>query len=141
LKLIEDAVKDGARRAKACAVVGLSPRSAERWRAKPAEDGRQGPKTAPPNKLTTKERMKVIELVNEPRFRDLSPNQIVPLLADGGWYFASESTFHRVLREEGLLSHRGRAKAPVRRPPREHAATGPNQVWSWDITYSGFQFG
>jgi hypothetical protein len=23
----------------------------------------------------------------------------------------------------------------VRRPPKAHVATGPNQVWSWDITY------
>jgi transposase InsO family protein len=34
-----------------------------------------------------------------------------------------------------LLQHRGRAKAPVRRPARAHVATGPNQLWSWDITY------
>ena len=26
-------------------------------------------------------------------------------------------------------------KAPVRRPPNAFVATGPNQVWSWDITY------
>ena len=47
----------------------------------------------------------------------------------------SESTIYRILREERLLQHRGRAKAPVRRPPRAHVATGPNQLWSWDITY------
>ena len=52
-----------------------------------------------------------------------------------GRYLASESTIYRILREERLLQHRGRAKAPVRRPPRAHVATGPNQLWSWDITY------
>ena len=50
-------------------------------------------------------------------------------------YLASESTFYRILREEKLLSHRGRARAPRRHRPNEQVATGPNQVWSWDITY------
>jgi len=76
-----------------------------------------------------------LEVVNEPRFRDLSPNQIVPLLADEKRYLASESTMYRILREEELLHHRGRAKAPVRRPPQAYLAMGPNEVWSWDITY------
>ena len=48
---------------------------------------------------------------------------------------ASEMSFYRIMREEGLLHHRGSTK-----PPREpHAvprliASGPNQIWSWDIT-------
>ena len=42
---------------------------------------------------------------------------------------------YRVLRAEQLLAHRGRAKAPVRRTVCAHVATGPDQVWSWDITY------
>lgn len=69
------------------------------------------------------------------RFRDLSPKQIVPLLADDGTYLASESTFYRILHTEGRLAHRGRAKPPTHRRPDELVATGPNQVWCWDITY------
>ncbi len=57
------------------------------------------------------------------------------MLADAGRYLGSESTIYRLLREERLLHHRGRAKAPERRPPRTHVATGPNQLWTWDITY------
>ncbi|MHB1097631.1 MAG: DDE-type integrase/transposase/recombinase [Gemmatimonadaceae bacterium] len=43
----------------------------------------------------------------------------------------------RALIEEAVTAgaRRGRAKAPVRQAPRAHVATGPNQVWSWDITY------
>jgi transposase InsO family protein len=48
---------------------------------------------------------------------------------------ASESTFYRVLREAGQLAHRGKAKPPNRRRPIPLVATGPNQLWSWDITY------
>ena len=51
-------------------------------------------------------------------------------------YIASSSTFYRVLREKDMLHHRkkGRARKKLN-PPPELAATGPNQVWSWDITY------
>jgi transposase InsO family protein len=50
-------------------------------------------------------------------------------------YVASESTMYRLLREAHQLTHRGRAQAPVRRHVPAHHATGPQQVWSWDITY------
>ena len=53
---------------------------------------------------------------------------------EAGVYLASESTIYRVLRAEQLLTHRGRAAAPVRRATPRHVATGPNQVWSWDIS-------
>lgn len=42
---------------------------------------------------------------------------------------------YRVLRAERQLGHRSRAAVPRRRAAPAHAATGPNQVWSWDITY------
>ncbi len=67
-------------------------------------------------------------------FRDLSPRQIVPLLADEGQYLASESTFYRVLREAGQLAHRSPARPARAHKPKEHIAHGPNEVWSWDIT-------
>lgn len=69
------------------------------------------------------------------RFASLPPAQIVPRLADEGVYLASESTFYRVLHEADQQHHRGRAAAPNRKGPSSHEATGPNQVWCWDITY------
>ena len=76
----------------------------------------------------------MLTTVNSAAFRDLSPNQIVPRLADAGRYLASESSIYRILRAEDQLQHRGKARAPVPRPPRTHLATGPHQVWSWDIS-------
>ena len=128
LDVVSKAVATGSRRDIACATVGLSVRTVERWWK--LEDQRRGPKTAPPNKLSLVERQVALKVLNEPRFRDLSPNQIVPQLADEDRYVASESTLYRLLREEDLLKHRGRAKAPTRRLPQAHVATGPNQVWS-----------
>jgi transposase InsO family protein len=135
LTLIDEAVASGARAAVAGRALGLSARTVERWRGGASDDARQGPTTAPANRLSAKERARVISTMNRPEFRDLSPHQVVPLLADQGRYFASESTIYRILRDEDLLHHRERSQAPKRRPPSEHRATAPNQVWSWDITY------
>ena len=77
-----------------------------------------------------------MRVANEPRFAELPPARIVPMLADEGIYIASESSFHRVLRAHGQTHHRGRARAPQRmRPPSTHVATAINQVWTWDMTF------
>ena len=131
--LIEEAVAAGARLEMACDAIGLPVRTYQRWTHRPV-DGRRGPRRAPANKLTARERDKVVEVATSPEFRDRSPKQIVPLLADRGIYVASESTFYRVLLERNLQHRRTRARAPAKRP-REHAAKGPWQVASWDITY------
>ena len=69
-------------------------------------------------------------------FADMPPARIVPMLADEGVYLASESSFGRVLRAHRQTRHRGRAKAPRQsRPPTTHVATGPRQLWCWDMTY------
>jgi transposase InsO family protein len=133
---LDEAVRSGSRLAPACAELGLNPRTVQRWRnLGVCDDRRNGPKTAPANKLSAEERKKVLEVANSPEYRDLSPKQIVPKLADRGEYVASEPTFYRILRQEDQMSHRGRSEAPSRHRPSEHRAMGPNQVWSWDITY------
>jgi transposase InsO family protein len=136
LGLVDEAVASGARRDRACDVMGLTERSMQRWRrADVGDDGRTGPRTRPANALTSAERAKVLEVVNSPGYRDLPPKQVVPRLADEGRYVASESTIYRILRAEGLNAHRGRTKPRTARHLDEHVATAPNQVWSWDITY------
>ena len=129
------AIDAGARRAAACAVVGLSVRTVERWRGAHPTDDRHGPHHVPANKYTDAERRTICATVTALAYRDLSPHQIVPRLADQGVYLASESTIYRVLRAEHMLTRRGRAKAPVVRLVMAQIAHGPNQVWSWDITY------
>jgi transposase InsO family protein len=77
-----------------------------------------------------------VEICNQPRFQSLPPSQIVPRLADEGQYIASESTFYRVLRTMDQVNLRGRAEAPKKtKKPKEHRATAPKKLWSWDITY------
>lgn len=55
-------------------------------------------------------------------------------LLDEGVYLGSVSTFYRILRAHDESRERRRiATHPARIKP-ELAATGPNRVWSWDIT-------
>jgi transposase InsO family protein len=114
--------------------MGLSLKTFERWLKTPC-DQRQGPLTTPANKLSEFERAKVIEIATSKEYCDLSPSQIVPKLADKGEYFASESTFYRILKEEKMLTHRGKSKPSSANKPKPLMAMAPNEVWSWDITY------
>ena len=133
--LIDKAIESGARLEKAAAIMGISARTIIRWRQKGGgQDQRKGPLTAPANKLSKQERQQILDISNSAPFRDLSPKQIVPKLADQGVYLASESTFYRVLKEHAMLAYRQASRPAVTRP-KEHVATGPCQVWSWDITY------
>ncbi len=90
----------------------------------------------PSHALSPTERAALLAVANDPRFADVPPARIVPMLADEGVYLGSESSMARVLREHGQTAHRGRAKAPrATRPPTTHIATAPGQVWCWDMTY------
>lgn len=136
LALVDEAVVAGAREERAGEVIGIAARTLARWRVEGGgEDRRKGPGAPPAHKLDEAERKRVLDTVNSVAFRDLSPRQIVPRLADEGQYIASESTIYRVLREAGQLTHRSHARPAKARKPREHVARGPNEVWSWDITY------
>ena len=98
-------------------------------------DQRKGAAREIRNKLTAEERKMLLDTVNSYEYRDLSPCQIVPRLADKNIYIASESTMYRILREKKQLAHRGLTKAAQHKRPEPHKATGPNQLWSWDITF------
>jgi len=139
IALIDEACAAGARLAKACEVVGLSPRTVQRYRQEGQikADGRKAAAAGrvPANRLSEEERTEILATANHPQYAHLPPGQIVPDLADQGRYLASESSFYRILRSEEQLAPRGRAKAPTHKRPEPLQATGPNQLWSWDITY------
>ena len=89
---------------------------------------------APVNKLSPLERARILQVVNSERFVDLPPIQIYAQLLDEGVYLGSISTIYRVLNENAQVKDRRRqARHPARAIP-ELVATGPGQVYSWDIT-------
>lgn len=139
---------NGARKFKACGELGITIRTYQRWNENGhlVEDGRlHAVRPSPANKLTQEEREQVLAVTRQDKYKSLPPSQIVPALADEGKYIASESSFYRILHEEKQQNHRGRSKAPESRQQSTHVATGPNQVYCWDITWlpgsaKGFYF-
>jgi putative transposase len=130
---IAEAHGAGARRRTACREAGLSERTVERWRKQPGgDDRRYGPRLRPRNALTDAEREQAVALMLEPKYASLSPKQLVPRLADEGRYVASESTLYRLRPRiaRATLRRNGGTRASA-----VHRSGGPNQVWSWDITY------
>ena len=137
---VEEAHAAGARLRPACELAGIDVRTLQRWKAGDGlVRGDRRPEAVrerPAHALSEAERARLLQVANEPRFADVPPARIVPMLADEGIYLASESSFHRVLRAAGQNAHRGRAKVPQAvRPPTTQVATAPNQVWCWDMTF------
>ncbi len=88
----------------------------------------------PPLSLSQEEKEFVLGILNSERFQDKSPYEIYPALLDEGNYHCSISTMYRILREHDQVKER---RKQVQRPAYtkpELLATGPNQLWSWDIT-------
>lgn len=139
ISLITEAIGAGARLFKTCAEVGITPWTYRRWQAEGRVQADRRPaaqRPAPANKLAPEERAKLLSVFHEPDYASLPPSQVVPALADQGVYLASESTCYRVLHAAGQQHERGRARQKERRAkPDEYQATGPNQAWTWDVTW------
>jgi transposase InsO family protein len=89
---------------------------------------------APANMLSPAERARVLAVLDSPRFVDQPPLQVYAALLDEGRYLCSVSTMYRILAEHRQVKARRRlARHPARVRP-ELVATGPTQVYCWDIT-------
>ena len=142
LALLTQACDAGSRLRPACALIGLSERTVQRWQRPAAgDDGDlrasfKRSASPPPNRLSDTERQAALALLNSEEFKDLPPSQIVPRLADQGRFVASESTLYRLLRSAGQLTHRRTERAPQQRSrPRALVARRPDQIYCWDISY------
>jgi putative transposase len=108
---VNHAVASGARKAIACAEIGLSLRSLQRWTLPPVVQADVRTTTLrpqPPNALSEQARCAIC---NSPEFASLPPSQIVPRLADQGRYLASEATYYRILKAADQQHKRGRSHA------------------------------
>ena len=84
--------------------------------------------------LAPAEREEVLEELNSERFVDKAPAEVVATLLDEGRYLCSIRTMYRLLEAHGQVrERRNQLRHPNYAKP-ELLATGPNQVWSWDIT-------
>ena len=138
--LLDEGISRGVSAKAVADLFGLATRTLRRWglmiRAQGFScDQRKGASRHVMHRFSEEERQQVLSTVNDPRFADLTPSQIVAILAEERVYVGSESTIYRIMRHEGLLNHRGRSRPP--REPREPPvlkATGIHQVLAWDIT-------
>lgn len=140
LESVAEARDKGARLTAIGDVIGVDPRTLRRWSTAGAlTEGDRRPtaeRQVPVSRLTEAEREAILEIANREEYASLPPTRIVPMLADEGIYVASESSFYRVLKEAGQLTHRGPSKAPIKQPPpTTHVARAPNELWAWDMTY------
>jgi len=89
---------------------------------------------APPRALSVLERQEVLDILHTDRFVDKAPTEVYATLLDEGTYHCSVRTMYRILDDAGeVRERRDQARHPHYKAP-ELLATGPNQVWSWDIT-------
>jgi putative transposase len=89
---------------------------------------------SPARRLQDEEKMAVLARLHEERFQDCSPAQVYAALLDEGQYHCSIRTMYRLLAAEGeSRERRDQLSRPGYAKP-ELLATGPNQLWSWDIT-------
>ena len=117
--------------------MSIAPRSLYYWQKKANAPLADKPKVEPANKLNPEERKDIVNALLRPTWADLSPREIYyRLLDDEQTLIASVSSFYRVARDKDLLTKRTKASAGTKlnRETPHLMATGPNQVWSWDVT-------
>lgn len=115
----------------ACEALGV-PRSSFYRSQQPKKE--PAPRPAPERALNQEERVRVRETLNSERFLDLAPREVYASLLDEDVYLCSWRTMYRILDEyEQVRERRNQLRHPVYSKP-ELLATGPNQLWSWDIT-------
>jgi len=95
--------------------------------------GRPGPRRAP-HGLLAEERAKIVALSREEKYGDLTHRQLAVMASETDQVQVSASSFYRVMKEEGMMERRGeRVREPQKKP--EVKPKGPNEIWSWDLTY------
>ena len=119
---------------KACDTLGFARASYYRKDLSQSSDSGEQQRPVPSWALSGEERQGVLDTLHTERFVDQSPREVYATLLDEGTYLCSVSSMYRILDEQGeVKERRDQLRHPVYQAP-ELLATGPNQVWSWDIT-------
>lgn len=122
---------------RACRLTGRS-RATHYRRANPpppkANPVPRARRAKPPSALTEAERAQVLEVINSPGYQNLSICQIWARELDADRYHCSMSSMYRIARAAGQTRERRRLASHPAKVKPELVATGPSEVWSWDIT-------
>ena len=119
----------------ACAAMGRSRATYYRYHPQSPPSPRPSRKRVPqPRALSLVERAEVLGVLHQERFADQAPASVYANLLDEGRYLCSVPTMYRLLRTKDEVRERRRQATHPATVKPELVATGPNQVWSWDIT-------
>lgn len=98
-------------------------------------DNRGGFRENNSQRLSQEETSRIIECFTREEYRNLPLNNAHAKLMDQGIYVASLSTCERVMKAYYQSVDKAVNRVAERRKRPEYSATGPNQVWCWDITW------
>ena len=116
----------------ACRALSVPRSSVYRARQPQAE---RAPRPTSPRALSDEEKAKIRVILNSERFCDSSPREVyATLLDEDGVYLCHWRTMYHILHEHDEVRERRKQRIHPKRVKPELRATGPNQVWSWDIT-------
>ena len=115
--------------------LGVCRSTGYRWRRPPVV-GCQRPRPRPARALSDGEQREVLDVLCSERFVDQAPTTVhARLLDEDQRYLCHPRTMYRILHgARAVRERRPQAKHPAYAKP-ELLATGPNQVWSWDVTW------
>jgi hypothetical protein len=119
----------------ACRAMGVSRATVYRRRNRQPTSGEDRcKKRQQPRALNNEERQSALDVLHSDPFIDKAPAAVYAELLDQGTYHCSIRTMYRILHDaHGVRERRNQLRHPNYKKP-ELLATGPNQVWSWDIT-------
>jgi putative transposase len=117
----------------ACQALGVPRSSLYRLRQPKASVPHARPR--PARALSDQERTEVRAVLNSERFVDCAPRQVyAKLLDEDGVYLCHWRTMYRILDQHAEVKERRDQAQHSDYAKPELLATGPNQLWSWDIT-------
>jgi len=118
----------------ACEAIGISRAGLYRRRAIGKAPRVVKKRHSPPRTLSEPEQQDVLDTLHSERFQDIAPHEVYATLLDEERYLCSIRTMYRILEDNAeIKERRNQLRHPDYKKP-ELLATGPNQVWSWDIT-------
>lgn len=137
--LLETGLPQGVSERQACDVLDICRNSLRAARARvgfcgPVSAlGRRRHTSRQPRALSAQQRSKVQEILTDDQHCDQPPVQVYHSLLERGVYLCSISTMQRLLRANNLSGERRQQRPANPQPIPRLQATGPNQVWTWDI--------
>jgi putative transposase len=131
MEIVENLIQKRHSLLASCAALSL-PRASYYRALQPVVEA--APRQSHPSSLTMLEREQVVAELTSDRFCDVAIPEVHATLLDEERYLCSKSTMYRLLHANDMLKERRSLVSRTHYPRPELLATGPNQVWSWDIT-------